>query len=176
MRISHSRKGRSIYFKGKCSGFLIKASQEIIKANCERLLERSMCWQVPLPHCAYPKYHQWLCEHGCSIMHHFNILVFFCSPPEHLHPVMCAHCLLPPVPGSVASMDLCRKCQLQFLLCHHVDFQHRAGQQSKANKAVLWVDHWIVCPVKNSEFCRMCLDLCILCSPAQQLPASPCSS
>lgn len=127
MRISHSRKGRSIYFKGKCSGFLIKASQEIIEANCERLLERSMCWQVPLPHCAYPKYHQWLCEHGCSIMHHFNILVFFCSPPEHLHPVMCAHCLLPPVPRSLASMDLCRKCQLQFLLCHHVDFQHRAG-------------------------------------------------
>ncbi|XP_075022314.1 GPI-anchor transamidase component PIGU isoform X3 [Calonectris borealis] len=47
-------------------------------------------------------------------------------PPEHLHPVMCAHCLLPPVPRSMASMDLCRKCQLQFLLCHHVDFQHRA--------------------------------------------------
>ena len=128
MRISHSSKGRSIYFKGKYGGFLIKASQEIIKANCETLLERSMCWQVPLPHCTYPKYHCWLREHGCSVMHHFNSLVFFCSPPEHLHPVMCAHCLLPPVPRSVASMDLCRKCQLQFLLCHHVDFQHRAGQ------------------------------------------------
>lgn len=43
MRISHSSKGRSICFKGKYSGFLIKASQEIIKANCERLSERSMC-------------------------------------------------------------------------------------------------------------------------------------
>ncbi|XP_075022313.1 GPI-anchor transamidase component PIGU isoform X2 [Calonectris borealis] len=64
----------------------------------------------------------------------FQINVFFytiplaikLNPPEHLHPVMCAHCLLPPVPRSMASMDLCRKCQLQFLLCHHVDFQHRA--------------------------------------------------
>uniref|UniRef100_A0A8B9S8U5 Phosphatidylinositol glycan anchor biosynthesis class U n=1 Tax=Apteryx owenii TaxID=8824 RepID=A0A8B9S8U5_APTOW len=64
----------------------------------------------------------------------FQINVFFytiplavkLNPPEHLHPVLCAHCLLPPVPRSVASLDLRRKCQLQFLLCHHVDFQHRA--------------------------------------------------
>jgi len=132
MRISHSSKGRSIYFKGKYSGFLIKASQEIIKAKCERLLARRMCWQVRLPHRTYPEFCGWLRERGCSVKQHFNSLVFFCSPPEHLHPVLCAHCLLLPVPRSVAPMDLCRKRQLQFLLCHHVDFQRRAGEQSEA--------------------------------------------
>uniref|UniRef100_A0A7M4F400 Phosphatidylinositol glycan anchor biosynthesis class U n=1 Tax=Crocodylus porosus TaxID=8502 RepID=A0A7M4F400_CROPO len=61
----------------------------------------------------------------------FQINVFFytiplavkLNPPEHLHPFLHAYRLLPSVPGSVASLDLCRKCQFQLLLCHHTDVQ-----------------------------------------------------
>lgn len=61
-------------------------------------------------------------------MQRFKSLDLFCSPPEHLRPVVCAHRLLRPVSCPLASLDLCRKRQLQFLLRHHVDFQHRAGE------------------------------------------------
>lgn len=58
--------------KGNNSGFLTTAIREVTKATCGRLLEGSMSWQVPLTPCTHPKYHCWLCDHDCSVIHHFN--------------------------------------------------------------------------------------------------------
>ncbi|XP_019806292.1 phosphatidylinositol glycan anchor biosynthesis class U protein isoform X2 [Tursiops truncatus] len=64
----------------------------------------------------------------------FQINVFFytiplaikLNPAKRIRPRLHHHHLLPPLPCPVAPLDLCRKCQLQFLLCHHTDLQRWA--------------------------------------------------
>ncbi|XP_036176972.1 phosphatidylinositol glycan anchor biosynthesis class U protein isoform X3 [Myotis myotis] len=64
----------------------------------------------------------------------FQINVFFytiplaikLNPAEHFCPRLHHYRLLPALPRPVAPLDLCRKCQLQFLLCHHIDLQRWA--------------------------------------------------
>lgn len=164
MGISHCNKRRSIYFEGKYSGFLITTIQEVTKAACGRFLEGSMSWQVPLTPCTHPKYHHWLCDCDCSVIHHFNswfsfavlrnifilsCVLIFCS---FLFPVLW-HLWI--YAGSANSN-----------FYYAITLTFNIGQVSRVRQMKLWAGCWMGWPVTSSESYRMGLALCLLCDPA----------
>ena len=69
------------------------------------------------------------------------------SPAKHLCPHLHHYRLLPALPCPVAPLDLRRKCQLQFLLCHHTDLQRWAGKSQR--------HHWdkdLFCSLRRSTW------------------------
>lgn len=65
-----------------------------------------------------------------------------CSPAERLCPHLHHHHLLTALPRSMAPLDLCRKCQLKFLLCHHPDLQRGAGESQGQSGAGSFLRPW----------------------------------